>query len=137
MDLADIVLLFWCEIGFQRQVAHADNGVHGGADFMAHVGQEIALGLGGLLGNTLGLFDILHHVEHGPAGLGQFIYSALKSLIGLLSFQKRIFQLLGHAVESIRKFAHKINFLAEVSLGDLLCCPGQIFQICLETFKRL
>ena len=37
------------ELGIQQQAAHADDGVHGGADLVAHHGQEGALGgIGGL-----------------------------------------------------------------------------------------
>ena len=49
------------EVGIPEQIGHADDGVHGGADFMAHVGQEITLGCvghirfnGGLLEQTIG-----------------------------------------------------------------------------------
>jgi hypothetical protein len=37
-----------------EQVGHADDGVHRGADLVAHVGQEGALGLVGRLGGLLG-----------------------------------------------------------------------------------
>jgi hypothetical protein len=43
----DVIALLLVQIGLQRQVAHANDGVHGRADFMAHVGQKVALGLGG------------------------------------------------------------------------------------------
>ena len=35
-----VVILFGGKVGFQRQVRHSDNVVHGGTDFMAHVGEE-------------------------------------------------------------------------------------------------
>ena len=38
----------------ERQFGHADDAVHGGADFMAHVGQEFALGAVGGFGGFLG-----------------------------------------------------------------------------------
>ena len=34
------------QIGCQRQLRHTQNSIHGGADFMAHVGQKLALGPG-------------------------------------------------------------------------------------------
>ncbi len=43
--LAEIIPLLLIQAGLQCQGAEADNGVHGGADLMAHVGQKIALGL--------------------------------------------------------------------------------------------
>ena len=43
---AQIVALLLRQTGVQQQMAHAQNGVHGRADFMAHAGQEIAFGSG-------------------------------------------------------------------------------------------
>ena len=43
VDLAQVVLLLFREIGAQRQVAQADHGIHRRADLVAHVGQEITL----------------------------------------------------------------------------------------------
>ncbi len=60
---------------------HSDDGVHGGADFMAHVGQKIAFGFGGIFGLVSGLIEILHHVQHGPTGIIQFIDTHLKGFI--------------------------------------------------------
>ena len=37
-----------------RQMRHADDAVHGSADFMAHVGQEIGFDLGGFFGHLFG-----------------------------------------------------------------------------------
>jgi hypothetical protein len=52
MDLLDVVALLGGgrDLGLQREVRHADDGVHRRADFVAHVGQEVALGAGRLLG---------------------------------------------------------------------------------------
>ena len=67
--LAD-VLLFLIEASFSQQVVHADDGVHGGAQFVAHHGQKIGLGavrlFGGFLGMGEGLFQGLEagHVAH-------------------------------------------------------------------------
>ena len=57
------------EVGFGNQVDHADDGVHRSADFMAHVREELALGLRRLLGDFTGrdhLGNIGHrkHVAH-------------------------------------------------------------------------
>ena len=54
LDLAHVVALAGGEFGGQRQVGQAHDGVHGGADFVAHVGQEIGLEQGGLHGGLLG-----------------------------------------------------------------------------------
>ena len=42
--------LFGIELGVQKQIGHAQHAVHRRADFVAHVGQELALGTAGLLG---------------------------------------------------------------------------------------
>ena len=54
VDVVDIALLLWIEQGILNQMAHADDGVHGGADFVAHVGQKFALGASGGFGGFLG-----------------------------------------------------------------------------------
>ena len=54
LNLIQIILLFGCQLGFQRQVAHTDNRIHRGADLVAHVGQKITLGPGGFFGLFLG-----------------------------------------------------------------------------------
>ena len=45
-----VFVLLRKQLSVQKQVAHADNTVHRSADLMAHVGQKLALGLGGSLG---------------------------------------------------------------------------------------
>jgi hypothetical protein len=39
-------------VGVQRQIRHADDAVHRRADFVAHVGEEVALGPAGGLGRV-------------------------------------------------------------------------------------
>ncbi len=58
-------LLLWVEGGLQQQVGHAQHPDHRGADFMAHVGQELGFGLAGRFGSPLGLFQL----GDGPAEL--------------------------------------------------------------------
>ncbi len=89
VDLADVVALLGVERRLEGEVREADDGVHRRADLVAHVRQELALGLRGFLGLLLGqaqfrfqlleigdvLIDaihvgrfsigILHHVPHG------------------------------------------------------------------------
>ena len=48
-DAADhlgVFALLGSEAGVEQQTGHADDAVHGGADFVAHVGQKLALGHG-------------------------------------------------------------------------------------------
>ncbi|MNF79427.1 hypothetical protein D3C84_616400 [compost metagenome] len=74
MDLFDVVTLPVVEFGSQRQVAHADDGVHRCANFVAHGGQEVALGPGRLL---RGLACALH------LGLGGLAIGDIKVPIGI------------------------------------------------------
>ena len=54
-DQAEIVPLLGRQSGVERQVRHADDAVHRRADFVAHVGQEFALGAAARFGRFLGL----------------------------------------------------------------------------------
>jgi hypothetical protein len=90
--LLQIIVLFGCQFGFEGQVGQTDDGIHGGADLVAHVGQKIALGLGGGLGLGLLLVQVLHHVEHGRLGFIQFLDLLLEIVLHLLALgdiQKR------------------------------------------------
>ena len=53
--LFQIVILLGGKIGFQGQMRHAHDGIHGSADFMAHVCQKFTLGFRGLFSSQLGL----------------------------------------------------------------------------------
>ena len=46
--------LLGIQLGSQQQFGHAQNAVHGRADFVAHVGQKLGFGLAGRLGPFLG-----------------------------------------------------------------------------------
>ena len=65
LDLADVVELLRIEPGLQGEMGHAEDGVHGGADLVAHVGEKIALGPGRALRQLIGHFQLLvlglHH----------------------------------------------------------------------------
>ncbi len=68
-DRVDEQALFFGQVRFVQQVGHADNAVHRGADFVAHVGQKggfrLIRGLGPALGTaqlSLGLFQGGHVV---------------------------------------------------------------------------
>ena len=50
----ELALLFQRQVGSRQQVAEAENGRHRRADFVAHIGQELALGAAGCLGGELG-----------------------------------------------------------------------------------
>ena len=66
LDGFGVVVLLAVEIGVQQQAGHADHTVHRRADFMAHVGEKIALRTAGLLGRVPGLLQL---------GLGLFAFA--------------------------------------------------------------
>ena len=45
VHFCDEVALLVIQMGLQRQVAHADDDVHGCANFMAHIGKKFGFGL--------------------------------------------------------------------------------------------
>jgi len=62
--------LLGIEFGEREQLQHAEHAVHGSADFVAHVGQELGLGPGGGLGLLLGLLQFLFGLETFEFGGG-------------------------------------------------------------------
>ena len=58
-DNVGIFALFVVELGIHEQAAHADDRVHGRANFMAHGGEERALGVVGLFGFALGALRLV------------------------------------------------------------------------------
>jgi len=56
-DGLQVVALLALEAGLQGYLGHADDGVHGRADLVAHLGQELALGPVGGFGFFLGLLQ--------------------------------------------------------------------------------
>ena len=51
------------QIDLQRQLRHTENPVHRGADLMAHVGQELALGAAGHFGRFTGRRELLDQLS--------------------------------------------------------------------------
>ena len=56
LTMLEIFALFGGELCLEGQFRHADDSVHGRADFVAHVGQEFAFGAAG---GFRGLFRVL------------------------------------------------------------------------------
>ena len=59
LGFAGVVLLACRQLGVLQQAEQAQNGVHGGADFVAHVGQKLPLALAGLFGLFAGVLERL------------------------------------------------------------------------------
>jgi len=57
-DRAEVFPLAGRQLGVEGQFGHADDAVHRGADLVAHVGQELALGPGGRLGRLAGAVGV-------------------------------------------------------------------------------
>jgi hypothetical protein len=57
-DRLGVFALDRAELEVEEQAGHADHAVHRRADFVAHVGEELALGLGGGLGGLLGVAQL-------------------------------------------------------------------------------
>ena len=87
----EVLALLGGELGVQRQLGHADDAVHGRADLVAHVGQELALGpvggLGGLLGphqlplRLLPLGDV-READDGPLDLPVAAAEGVRGVFG-------------------------------------------------------
>ncbi len=72
LDLAEVILLARAQPRLVQQMGHADDRVHRGADLVAHVGQEAALGARSVLGQLacaahfVGDMTLLGHVVQRP-----------------------------------------------------------------------
>jgi len=77
LDGVDAVALHLVELGVGEDAGHADDAVHGGADFVAHDGEEFALGaLGGL--RLAGEFLLVGDGKHKAGlALAEFLLVAL------------------------------------------------------------
>ena len=51
-------MLLATQIGPEAKITQADHGIHGCSDFVTHVGQEISLGLGSVIGHIHGGFQL-------------------------------------------------------------------------------
>ena len=83
LDLAQVVLLAWQQPGLERQQGQAVDRIERGADLMAHVGQELALGQAGGLGVVLGLKQLSlvltrsGDITHQAPGLAVCVFGTL------------------------------------------------------------
>ena len=72
VHLFDVIALLGAQVGLQRQMRHPNDGIHGGADFVAHVGQKTRLHAGRIFGQLFGLahqfggLALLRHIVKHP-----------------------------------------------------------------------
>ena len=77
----DIIALLVGQLGVQQQRGHADDAVHGRADFVAHVGQELGLGEGGLL-------ELLVERDQGGVALDELLLAFAQRPVGGIALQQ-------------------------------------------------
>ena len=61
LDHAQVLALLAAQLGVQRQLRHADDAVHRRPDFVAHVGEELALRAAAFLGPVSGAHKLTVH----------------------------------------------------------------------------
>ena len=84
MDLLQVVLLLRCEIGPQAEIAEPDDGVHGCADLVAHIGEKSALRLVGRLRGLAGTLELLgcfSTLEYAPELTADSAHELQKTLV--------------------------------------------------------
>ena len=86
-----LVPLLFIQVAVESQLQHAQQSVHGRAQFVRHVGQEFALGLAGGQRRVLGELQFA----------GAFVDALLEQLVMLANFLARSSQSLDHPVEAL------------------------------------
>ena len=69
-----MLTLYRREIGIQRQLNHAKDAVHGRANLMAHIGQELTLGVASGLGCRFGAFELGVHGSQLSSAISNLIF---------------------------------------------------------------
>ncbi len=77
LDHVEVLALLGVQVGVERQLGHADDAVHRRADFVAHVGQELALGPVRLFGVFLRDDQLGVHAGAQPQILLELLIAAL------------------------------------------------------------
>ena len=78
LDRLSLVALFGGQLCVEQEVGHAVNAVHGGADFVAHIGQKLALGPIGDEGSRCELLGPVGFLEEALVGGGEFDVGSLQ-----------------------------------------------------------
>ena len=72
VNLIDVIFLPAIQFRSHQHLVHADNRVHGGADFMTHIGEEFAFGLAGGIRGFFGALQFFFH----PLAFGDVLMSS-------------------------------------------------------------
>ena len=118
-----ILALFAVELGVQQQIGHADDAVHRGADFVAHVGQEFALGAVGGFGRLFGYLQFLLR----PFALGNIAKSPTRP-----TFSPRT--VCGSEWRSKTRPSLRLDYVVGLRLGVCIRGPKPAGE-CLRVFK--
>jgi hypothetical protein len=86
LNLLDVVTLLSVQFRLHGQAREPDDGVHRGADLVAHVRQKVRLGLGGGIGLLPGFIEILQDIQHRLPCLAQLPDLILEILRRPVSF---------------------------------------------------
>ena len=115
-DRAEIVTLNVVEIGFEHEFRQPHDGIHGRANFVAHVGEELVLGL-------VGFLQFLGQRDGGPT-LFFKLYGLFVEFRGP-AFQvgRSLFQLLIDVLQLERGSDHvgDVRELVEIGLREVAC----------------
>ena len=116
LDHRQVVALLGRQVGVEGEIGHADDAVHRRADFVAHVGQELALGAVGLLGGQCRLGELRGALAHFPIEIGgqiaQVVIQLLALLERLLDLMIRVGEARLHAVDVVderREFRRRVR----------------------------
>ena len=89
-----VLALLGGQVGVERQLGHADDAVHRRADFVAHVGQELALGAVGRLGAILRFNQLAVDPAQFRCAYGNLLFQTvavnLEVLVALLDFAEHL-----------------------------------------------
>lgn len=58
-NVGGVAVLLWGEVGLEEEIGHADNAIHGSAELVAHIGEELTFGDIGGLGAHGGLAQLI------------------------------------------------------------------------------
>ena len=116
VDFGDIVALLGRQIGFQAKMRQADDGIHGGPDFMAHIGQEHALGLGRRLGLFPGGLHLGGFGADFGVGLKQSLLLLEQFLLGDLQFLGLLSQHFGLPLGFLQQLARALVALEDFEI---------------------
>jgi hypothetical protein len=118
-----------------HDLAVADDGVERGAELVAHLGEEAALGLAGLLGVLHGLGQqagaVVHAGLQGAVGLLQLVVGLGDLFMRILGRHTGAFQLGGVGLDGVQHGVERFDQVADLAAGRRLH-PGAVIPVALH-----